>query len=225
MYSCVVKNFHTTSSDRIVTNIEGKHKPGKSNDDVKKIYFKFQNCPYFPRNIGAHFKNLEIYYIMKSNLQHLLPGDLDGLDKLKNLDVSHNPIEEVKKDVFKNHDTLESVSFFDCHIKKVEKDTFDLMKNLKKAVFKYNDCLDDTYNSQEALIAEVYDKCDGKGYYVKKHWHCNDDESQNNNTFIIIGTVFITFLLVTIIALCLVMLRIYQTYFRSNWHEMKSTLI
>lgn len=231
-YSCVVKNFHTTFSDRKVTKITGKHQDGKSNDDVHKIFFKFQNCPYLPTNLGEFFKNLEIFYIMKSNVQHLMPGDLNGLNKLETFDVSHNSIEEISKDFFEGCTSIKKISFFDCHIKKVEKGALDPLINLKYATFDYNDCIAERSGDfgMTSFKANLYDKCDGKGYSVKQHKDvtaCNSDlnDSKTSDTFVIVGTVLVVSLFVIITILCVVLLKIYQNYFRSNWHEMKSALI
>lgn len=232
-YWCVVKNFHTTFSDRKVTNIIGKHQDGKSNDDVHKIYFKFQNCPFLPTNLGQFFKNLEIFNIIKSNVQHVLPGDLNGLSKLETFDASHNPIEEIDKNFFRNCTSIKKILFVDCHIKKVERGALDPLINLKYASFDFNDCIpvnsDDDYGL-ESLKANLNDKCDGKGYVIKQRKDvaaCNSDlnDRKTSYIFMIVGLVFGVSLLVIITILSVVLLKIYQNYFRSNWHELKNALI
>lgn len=91
-YACVATRLKTSLNDRTVASINGQHVSGMTNDDVKKIFIKKQSCPYLPLNFGAHFTNLETLYVMNSNVQHLLDGDLAGLKKLKVFDVSHNPV-------------------------------------------------------------------------------------------------------------------------------------
>lgn len=165
-----------------------------------------------------------------------MPGDLDGLNKLDAFDVSHNPIEEITKDFFVGHETITKISFFDCHMKKVEKGALEPLYNLKHAIFNYNDCInaqEKNKNGIPSFAANLYDKCDGKGHYIKQH---KDDQciqrpskefihrsSGNVTTFMAI--ILIIFLLLVIIILCVTLLKIYQNYFRSNWHEMKNSLI
>lgn len=231
-YSCVVTNFHTTFNDRKVTKITGKHQDGKSNDDVHKIFFKFQNCPYLPTNLGEFFKNLEIFYIMKSNVQHIMPGDLEGLNKLEAFDVSYNSIEEIGKDFFKGCTSIKKISFYDCHIKKVEKGALDPLINLKFASFEYNDCIVERSGDfgMGTFKADLYDKCDGKGHFVKQRENVTAcfgalNDTKLSDMIVIVGLVFVVSLLIIITILCVILLKIYQNFFRSNWHEMKAALI
>ena len=83
-----------------------------------------QYSPYLPLKVGDFYKNLEILCIANSNVQHLMQGDLKGLDKLEVFDVSHNPIEQLGPDFFKGHGSIESVLFYICHMKII--DTFVL---------------------------------------------------------------------------------------------------
>lgn len=228
-YSCVVKNFQTSFNNRTITKIIGNHENGKTNADVHKIFFKFQNCPYIPLNLQEFFPNLEIFYMMKSNLQHVLPGDLKGL-RLKSFDVSHNPVEEIPKDFFVDNESIRKISFYDCHLKKIERDALKPLQNLTNVVFDHNECISDreeNKNSMKSFIENLYDKCDGNGYYIKEHtpnFCIKNSEKSSENVIKFIGILLIIFLLLIITILSITMLKIYQNYFRSNWHEMKTAL-
>jgi hypothetical protein len=222
--------------------VVGKHYEGKSHDDVKQVFFDFQNCPYLPLDIGKFFTNLEIFYLKKSNVQHILPGDLESLDKLNVFDVSHNPVEEIPKDFFAGHETITKISFYDCHLKEVEKGALEPLKNLDTAYFDYNECINakkESVSGMQSFIANVYEKCSGEGYYLKRH---GEDKiikefiatasesisptpgSPENSSIITIGIIFITILSLTVIILSITLLKVYRNYFHSNWQEMRNIL-
>jgi hypothetical protein len=85
-YTCTVKNLHVTINDRDIKDVQGQHVMGKTNDDVKQFFVKHQNCLFIPLGIEKFFPNLELLYIMQSNLQFIMNGDLQGLNKLKIFD-------------------------------------------------------------------------------------------------------------------------------------------
>lgn len=246
MYTCVVNNFHNSLNDRKVTEITGNHESGKSNSDVKQIFFKHQNTPYFPLGLGNFFPNVEIFYIMKSNLQYLMNGDLDGLDNLKIFDVSHNPVEYLTKNFFAGKSTIRKISFYDCHLKKVEDGAFEGLTGLKAFFFDQNPCIDirfdgdNFYDSRsdkaEEYIYDIYDKCKGLNHSmrsnlteichatnIEKHILENDEHSSSMWSTLSIILLAFTMLLNIIFAFLLV--KILRNNFGGNWHEMKSVLI
>jgi len=123
MYTCVATKLRTSQTERNVSGIVGQHMPGKSNNDVEKIFIENQNCPYLPINLNNYFANLKVLYIMRSGVQFIHDNDLDGLIKLKIFDVSHNPIEY-------------------CNLRAIEAGALDSLVNLKDAHFRYNYCMD-----------------------------------------------------------------------------------
>jgi hypothetical protein len=140
-YACVVNNITTSETDKDVQSIIGTHLEGKTNDDVEKVFIEKQNCPVLPRNFGTFFPNLKVLYIMKSQVKTLSEGDLDGLDKLLIFDVSYNPIETIPKGFFKGHNHLRKISFYECHLKLIEKGALDHLQDLNEAHFQYNPCI------------------------------------------------------------------------------------
>jgi hypothetical protein len=171
-YTCEVHDLIASQLDRTITGVEGKHTEKQTNADVKKLYFKKQFCQLMLRNISSNFPNLEILYVMNSNLQQLLEGDLDGLTKLKVLDVSHNPITELGENVFKGHSTIEKISFFDCHLKRIHPKALDPLINLSAAYFDHNVCTEfrcDTEYEVEVLKFEIRKKCQSDSYEQEPH--------------------------------------------------------
>lgn len=138
----MVSNLITFLSDRTITNIKGTHLEGKSNDDVEAVLAERQSCQYLPINLGEHFNNLIILKVMKSKVLHLTKDDLDGLNKLRQLDLSYNPITRLHNDFFKGHATIERFSFYDCSLNYIEKGALDSLTNLKEAHFQHNECID-----------------------------------------------------------------------------------
>lgn len=153
-YACEVKNLITFLSDRTITEIEGTHLKGKSNDDVEAVLAEHQSCQYMPTNLGYHFKNLIILKIMKSKILHLTKDDLAGLTKLRQLDLSYNPITRLHNDFFKGHPTIERFSFYDCSLNFIEKGALDSLTSLKEAHFQHNECID-YRGDDESLLPEM----------------------------------------------------------------------
>jgi len=172
MYSCNAENLTTSWNDRNVTEISGKHLPGMDNKDVKFLSIFHQNCHFIPRNLDRFFPNLEDLTIRKSNIQFLLTGDLDGLNKLKTFDVASNPIDHVGEDFFSGHSSITSISFHYCNIKKVDFGAFNDLKNLSNIDFEFNECIDTTQNFNKNnpatnFFTQVYSRCHGKGNTIK----------------------------------------------------------
>jgi hypothetical protein len=170
-YTCVPKNFRTILNDRTVTEVKGQHMLNRTNDDVKKLYIFKQSCPYLPLNVSSFFKNIDIYYVKKSNVQHVLAGDLDGFTTIRIFDVSHNPIERIKADFFNGQTSIEIVAFYECHLKIIDPKALDPLINLKEGHFDYNICInfrsrsstylesDEIETSIELLKSKIYENC------------------------------------------------------------------
>lgn len=172
MYSCNAENVTTTWNNRYVTEISGKHLPGMENKDVKFLSIFHQNCHFIPKNLDRFFPNLEDLTIRKSNVQFLMTGDLDGLNKLKTFDVASNPIEHIGEDFFSGHSSITSISFHFCNIKKVDFGAFNDLKNLSSIDFEDNECIDTTKNFNKRnpasdFFTQVYSRCHGKGNAIK----------------------------------------------------------
>lgn len=233
-YTCVAKNFRTTLKDRQITSLTGLHDFKKTNDDVKTLFVKKQSVLYLPMGLANFFKNLETLYVMNSNLQHLMNGDLDGLTKLKIFDVSHNPIEQLGRDFFKGHPTIEKVSFFECHLKIIDPQALDPLVNLQEAHFQYNVCLDvrgDDVTKLSDLKAEIRDKCLTKYYdaeifrRINETTSCNNAIAQKPQSLSFTrknANVIIFFLAIMLIVVSLVLVQIFRNTFRNNWSELRN---
>ncbi|KAL7030075.1 hypothetical protein ACKWTF_006503 [Chironomus riparius] len=241
-YGCLVKGLTTTLKDRKIIKIVGNHQIGKSNDDVKLLFMKFQNVPYLPQNVAEFFPNLETFYVMKSNVQHLITGDLVGLDDLIHFDVSHNPIESIKSNFFENKTKLTKISFHDCHLKKIEKGAFDGQSSIQLLELNYNDCVSGKYPSTQSyyyrttplreFLVDVYDKCTGAGRVLKEDElikECIEEEVHSElehyGLVFKFGIVIICFLVITTIFLAYITYNFYKKSFKSDWNEVNFTVV
>lgn len=141
-YACHAKNLQTTVQNRNITEVKGNHLEGHTNDDVKKFFVKGGKCPMLPLNVGHFFKNLEIFYVTDSGVKTLTNDDLNGLDKLKVFDVSHNRIELLKKGYFEGKSSIKFISFFGCQLRFVDSSALDPLVNLEQGHFQFNHCVD-----------------------------------------------------------------------------------
>lgn len=233
-YACVAINFKTSLTDRNVSTVNGRHLTEKSNEMVTKLYAEKQFCPYLPLNLSSHFKNLETLYIMKSNVQHLLDGDLDELTNLKVFDVSHNPIEQLGRNFFRNQRKIETISFYDCHLKIIDPKSLDPLINLQEAHFQINVCID-YYASEESMLndlkAEIGDKCTSELYNERIYNQinnslCNCNQTVETLSFTRRNTyVMISCLGVVITVLIAVLVRIILRKNLNSWHDVRATLL
>lgn len=169
-YTCKAVNFETTFKDRILNNVMGLHDSDKNDKDIEMLFMYKENCQYIPRNISGFFADINVLYIKDSNLQHLMTGDLDGLNKLSTFDVSYNPIDHVGEDFFTGHSSIKIISFYACHIKQIDFGAFDSLTNLQEVNLQYNYCHDGLLKqsfSDFNVFIPIYVTCQGRGLTLK----------------------------------------------------------
>lgn len=164
-YRCDVKSIKITSKDdRIITEIIGDHLSGRSNSDLKFFDCQDHIIKFFPLELAAFFKNLEIIYIFNATLSELHSSDLQQFGgKLKNFDVNYNEIEDIEAGLFQYNENVEVIAFSDNKLKHIESGAF---RGLNKLTDLYlngrNPCIDRTASSRSeviALIPEAESKC------------------------------------------------------------------
>jgi hypothetical protein len=218
---------------------------GKTNADVVKVFIKHQNCAYLPRNLGQFFPNLLVLYVMKSNVQYLEDGDLAGLDKLEIFDVSHNPVEQVGANYFKGHSSIRTLSFYDCHIKKVEKGALDELKKLEKIHFDGNVCLDQKFEidydtTLEEVCDNIYDKCHGRDHTLRTNLTetCGEHRSaemselkgdhierESTDSWSIVLIILLALTTIMNVVFAIALYRVFKGNFSGSWHEMRNVLV
>jgi Leucine-rich repeat (LRR) protein len=224
VYFCFAVNFQTFANDRNVTAIQGIHLDNKTNDDVELLMVQKQFCPYLPIQLGDHFKNLKSFNMMDSNVRHLKDNDLDGLDKLEVFSVSHNPIEKLNANFFKGHSTIQTISFYNCHLKIIDSKALDPLTNLKEAFFDENYCIDmKSKGNFTKLKIEIAEKCQKHNSKHKVFETHNDHQCSNQHKSSFIRRncyFFISFFCTLSLAFCVVLVKISRKSTRKQWSEL-----
>lgn len=233
-YACVLNNFTTSFKDRAIDQVTGDHEAGRNHSDVKMLYAYHQNIPYLPSNVGEFFPNLESYFILRSNVQHLIRDDLDGLDKLIRFSVANNPIELIEKDFFNKRSELTLISFANCHLKKIEHGAFDGLSSITFLNLDSNDCISRTYGTYMhnlrmrpqlllEILTDAYDKCTGNGRVLKVQEtikDCGKNEPELTETFGFfykLGTAVICFLFSIDVFLMFMIITVYKRNPQRSW--------
>lgn len=226
-YSCEAENFRSSLADRHITEIQGIHSKGKSNDDVTRLFMEKMFCPYLPSNLAAYFPNLKILYVKNCNVQHLVDGDLDGLTKLRTFDISYNPIEHLGPNFFKGHESIETISFYDCHLKFVDRQALTPLVNLEGAYFDLNICTEfrcEYASCINAVKVEVPDKCQ-----INNTVSCSSDDGPSQPEDLPFvrrnANVLISLNGIILIALVIALVKVGRKEFGGNWSEMRTFLL
>lgn len=203
---CNVKDLVTTFDDRIITEVIKNN----NDADIHQLIISYGHMPYLPLNISENFPKINYLKIHKSNVEHLLTGDLSGLYKLKTLDLSNNEIEQIGDDFFKDLSSLEIINFDDNHLKKISPNALDPLVNLISASFEYNPCISIktssfySYYRTGVSISEfkrsVIEKCSNTSHTLKASYQETCDESpsdlrvsgSSHNILVITGVIFLS---------------------------------
>lgn len=222
-YECIAQNLTTSFEDRSITKVIGDHTIGKFSSNVTDLTIHMQNTPFLPLNLGAHFPNLRVYRIHKSNVQHLMTGDLNGLKKLKVFSVSKNPIKQLGHEFFNEMSQLKLVDFEHCHLKRIDAEAFDKLINLVALDLTYNDCIDVSSHFEFLGIKKlIKTSCQGE------HAPIDNDSaigcegfSEERTSFV---DVFLTFMIVILlliaISLAYAVIKIHRGIRQNSWNEM-----
>lgn len=143
-YGCNAKNFTpmTSIDDQEIIEVIGKHREGKSNDDVKVFDVNEIKIKSFPRGLMKFFKNIDSLVIER---QHEIPkitkNDFKEFgDKLKNLLLFGNGIKVIEADFFEFNKNLELIDLRVNKITHIEDGTFRELKKLKTLWLEENPC-------------------------------------------------------------------------------------
>lgn len=141
-------------------------------------------------------------------MRYLVDGDLKGLDKLRTFDISYNPIDHLGPNFFKGHDSIETISFYECNLKFVDPQALTPLTKLTEAYFDNNPCTNFrcTY---ESCITEVKTKvpqqCQSNEYipYVPLSFESSSSPTETSSLsvesiigFLILGVVLIIVIIV-----------------------------
>ncbi|KAG5683945.1 hypothetical protein PVAND_013201 [Polypedilum vanderplanki] len=229
---CYPKNFHTTFEDRTVTNvISNDYDLGNIRDNVTSINIVLEDSPYLPLEIDRFFPNVVLLEIRNSNVQHLLTGDLDGFTKLKFLDLSDNPIEQISHDFFRGKFFIEVIYFYNCNLKKIDADAFLPLISLKTLLLKGNECIDKNFyinnlpplSMRNEIKNAIIENCQGDHQQLKPQFKENCERKvEASGSSIDVFIIFTLIILAIILAgLSIVLIYTYRVVFKENWNQMR----
>lgn len=143
VYTCHVQELVLTKNvSEPVTNVTGNHLEGKTSEDVLKLNIQGQVCVHLPSNVEKFFPNLQGIRIAKSGLRFLEQSDLSVFPKLRSCDAWEDAIEELSSDLFEKNPEIQYLYLGYNKIRKVGQDLLKPLKNLTKAIFHGNVCID-----------------------------------------------------------------------------------
>lgn len=119
-YSCVIwgdKQVSVKNRFTRISSFKGKHRDGKSNDDVKMVIFKDVKLHYIPLDMNKHFPKMDIFASIDCGLKDISKQDLVGLSNLEVLVVYGSLIETIPSDLFEKLPKLSGFYLRDSKLK------------------------------------------------------------------------------------------------------------
>lgn len=135
-YTCFTE-FILFDNDTEISTIFGKHKSGKTDDDVLGFRVDRSNFYDVPYKILKQFKYLDILNVSFSSIEHLSP--LKNCENLRKLMLTNNLITESNANTFKICSKMEELWLQDNKLKNIDELTFSGLANLKVLYLFNND--------------------------------------------------------------------------------------
>lgn len=185
-YGCDVKFIEKSSEDDcFVVNVEGKHSPGKSDDDVKYLNITSPTLELFPRRIQKKFKNIQKLYIDCEKINQLSQEDLKPFgDNLKFLSLPKSSLVFIHENLFEANTEITYLYIKSAKIENVHHKAFDPLSNKLKTFGVNFPCIGDEFeqNNEDAkeLIEKLKTACFHPNYKPnKKPRECKDYDSSH----------------------------------------------
>lgn len=165
VYTCYFPEVSNFDEGEIVTAVDGWHRTGKSNVDVKALLIQdVPHLSFFPRGLEKFFPNLEAFYIRNSSISALTGDELEPFKNLYwfQLAFSRN-FERVPENLFDSKPLMRHISFYANNIKYVGENLFRNLPDLNYLNFQDNNCINKyaENNNEEiqALIEHLQSDC------------------------------------------------------------------
>lgn len=158
-YKCTVLKLVITKPNQTVTEINGNHSHGDSNN-VITLRIIDQIVRFFPSGLNSHFPNLSVLKIWSSRLMELSQKDVRRFTYLTDLSVSGNDLETLNSNIFEFNHRLQHIDFTRNRLKHIGPNILKPLTQLVYADFYQNDCLSTGAKfSFEELTSNFREKC------------------------------------------------------------------
>lgn len=156
-----ITSLESAQIESITGNHLKKKKKVYNDNHVTEFLITRKTVNYFPKNLGAFFKNLKIVEINVCHLKEIHQSDLIGLNKLEALDLSSNDLKIIELGLFDNNLELQSIKLDDNKLIHIDPDVFDNLPKLEKLNLFKSGCSFPLvpYRSVPSTIKEVKDRC------------------------------------------------------------------
>jgi Leucine-rich repeat (LRR) protein len=163
-YACIVNNSElvvSTNDKQSISEVQGTHTSGLSNNDVRAFKSNGKTAIFFPRGLTIFFKNIETVQIINGKLQKISKDDLRQFGgNLKKLWLDNNELQEIKGDLFEFNPNLENMSFTSNKIVHIDSGAFDGLVKRDYLNLSKNPCTEFMENKNFLeIIREVEKSC------------------------------------------------------------------
>lgn len=165
LYSCYDAKISRScdSSPTKVIGISNNHMKGKTNDDVRMFYMRYQDLPVIPEGIGKTFPNIVVLRLPFDGILKVTSDDLKLFPNIRFLYLGHNKIKYLPADLFKYTKYLEFVSINNNEITNVGGNIFENLPFVQRFYLHDNKCTEMAFfenrNRLEEVGNEIKQKC------------------------------------------------------------------
>jgi len=131
VYTCIAQDVTVTNNDVTVTGATGTHMSGKSDGDVRMVFFA--NSPkmnYLPRDVIKPFPNARGLRVIDSGISFIDRSTFREMGQLSVMDLENNTISVVPEDTFYDMPKLTYLSVAGNHISYLSPELLKGMKEL-----------------------------------------------------------------------------------------------
>lgn len=159
---CLAINLTVTSSNQIVSTVNGETSENFQDKDIKGIYVIDSNISFFPKGLNEFFPHLEGIWINGSYLKSIEKSDLEAFVSLNYIVIQSNELEQLDSDLFESNPDMRYVSFKNNKLTAIGEDLFENLPKLSYVNFLENTCIDKFVTNEldvPEMIAELRTKC------------------------------------------------------------------
>lgn len=170
-YRCLVTEMNFETSCTNIKDVEGKHLPDLTSDDVISFKIDHKTCFYMPRGLDRFFRNIQGIEIIRSKLREVTQSDLKPFADLKIADFRNNKITALEPNLFAFNANLEHIDFSGNQLMFIASGLFELIDDLRSVHLSRNLCISKSAvgaEDIERLKEEIVMKCNSDKKYVTK---------------------------------------------------------